>query len=73
MFLSQVDELNTAVNHIDKNVIGVQGDVSNPEDLDRLYDTVKQHKRRIDVLFTNSGVTGFLPLALHQRFLNQHK
>src|SRR5215469_3573451 len=56
-------ELNAAVNQIGKNVTGVQGDVSNLEDLDRLYDTVKQHKGRIDVLFANAGVTGFLPLG----------
>jgi NAD(P)-dependent dehydrogenase (short-subunit alcohol dehydrogenase family) len=56
-------ELNAAINQIGKNVTGVQGDVSNLEDLDRLYDTVKQHKGRIDVLFANAGVTGFLPLG----------
>ena len=38
-------ELDTAVNQIGKdNVTGVQGDVSNLKDLDRLYDAVKQHK-----------------------------
>ena len=38
-------ELDTAVNHIGKNVTGIQGDVSNLSDLDRLYDTVKQTER----------------------------
>src|SRR5215469_12487529 len=38
-----------------KNVTGVQGDVSNLEDLDRLYDMVKQQKGRIDILFANAG------------------
>jgi NADP-dependent 3-hydroxy acid dehydrogenase YdfG len=41
-------ELDTAVKQIGKNVTGVQGDVSNLKDLDRLYDTVKQQKGRID-------------------------
>jgi NAD(P)-dependent dehydrogenase (short-subunit alcohol dehydrogenase family) len=43
-------ELDAAVKHIGKNVTGVQGDVSNLPDLDRLYATVKQQKCRIDVL-----------------------
>ena len=37
-------EIDAAVRRIGKNVIGVQGDVSNLADLDRLYDTVKQQK-----------------------------
>ena len=36
--------------------MGVQGDVSNVADLDRLYGTVKQQKGRIDVLFANAGI-----------------
>ena len=35
-------ELDAAVKQIGKNVIGVQCDVSNLKDLDRLYETVKQ-------------------------------
>ena len=56
-------ELDTAVNHIGKNVTGIQGDVSNLSDLDRLYDTVKQQKGRIDILFANAGIIGLLPLG----------
>jgi NAD(P)-dependent dehydrogenase (short-subunit alcohol dehydrogenase family) len=37
-------ELDAAVNQIGKTVTGVQGDVSNLADLDRLYATVKQQK-----------------------------
>src|SRR5205823_14732340 len=48
--------LDTAVKQIGNNVRGVQGDVSNLDDLDRLYDTVKQQKGRIDVLLANAGV-----------------
>ena len=36
------DELDKAVKQIGRNVVGVQGDVSNLADLDRLYATVKQ-------------------------------
>ncbi|MGB6590357.1 MAG: SDR family oxidoreductase [Candidatus Nitrosopolaris sp.] len=42
---------------------GIQGDVSNLADLDRLYETVKQQKGRIDVLFANAGVAEFVPLG----------
>jgi NAD(P)-dependent dehydrogenase (short-subunit alcohol dehydrogenase family) len=49
-------ELDKAVKQIGKNVTGVQSDVSNLADLDRLYETVKQQKGRIDVLFANAGI-----------------
>ncbi|MFL6498749.1 MAG: SDR family NAD(P)-dependent oxidoreductase [Nitrososphaera sp.] len=57
-------ELDVAVKQIGKNnVTGVQGDVSNVADLDRLYDTVKQQKGRIDVLFANAGIIELAPLG----------
>jgi NAD(P)-dependent dehydrogenase (short-subunit alcohol dehydrogenase family) len=52
-------ELDAAVRQIGKNVTGVQGDVSNLSDLDRLYATVKEQKGRIDILFANAGVGEF--------------
>ena len=58
------DELDKAVKQIGRNVMGVQGDVSNLADLDRLYDTVKQQKGRIDVLFENAGIAEFVPLEI---------
>lgn len=56
-------ELDAAVKQIGKNVTGVQGDVSNLADLDRLYATVKQQKGRIDILFANAGIGEFAPLG----------
>ncbi|HEX9318746.1 MAG TPA: SDR family NAD(P)-dependent oxidoreductase [Nitrososphaeraceae archaeon] len=47
---------------IGNNVTGVQGDVSNLQDLDRLYQTVKQEKGQIDILFANAGLGEFLPV-----------
>ena len=38
-------EIDVAIRQIGKNVIGVQGDVSNLADLDRLYATVKRAER----------------------------
>jgi NAD(P)-dependent dehydrogenase (short-subunit alcohol dehydrogenase family) len=55
-------ELEDAVKKIGKNVVGVQGDVTKLEDLDRLYSTVKQAKGRIDILFANAGIYEFCPL-----------
>jgi NAD(P)-dependent dehydrogenase (short-subunit alcohol dehydrogenase family) len=57
------NELDKAVKQIGKNVIGVPSDVTNLEDLDRLYETVKQQKGRIDVLFANAGFAEFVPLG----------
>ncbi len=56
-------ELDAAVKEIGKNVTGVQGDVSNLVDLDRLYATVKEQKGRIDILFANAGLGEFAPLG----------
>jgi NAD(P)-dependent dehydrogenase (short-subunit alcohol dehydrogenase family) len=56
------NELDKAVKQIGKNVTGVQCDVSNLADLDRLYDTLKQQKGRIDVLFANAGLWELIPL-----------
>lgn len=49
------DKLDEAIKLIGKNVRGVQGDASNLDDLDRLYDTVKKEKGHIDILFTSAG------------------
>jgi len=49
------NELDAAVRQIGKQATGVQGDVSNLADLDRLYETVKREKGRIDVVFANAG------------------
>jgi NAD(P)-dependent dehydrogenase (short-subunit alcohol dehydrogenase family) len=49
------DKLAEAVKTIGRNVTGVQGDASNVDDLDRLYEAVKREKGRIDVLFASAG------------------
>jgi NAD(P)-dependent dehydrogenase (short-subunit alcohol dehydrogenase family) len=56
-------ELDEAVRTIGSNVSGVQGDVAELADLDRLYDTVGGVKGRIDVVFANAGVAEFAPLG----------
>jgi NAD(P)-dependent dehydrogenase (short-subunit alcohol dehydrogenase family) len=49
-------ELDKAVAEIGSNVTAVQGDVSNLDDLDRLYKEVAAKKGKLDVLFANAGV-----------------
>jgi NAD(P)-dependent dehydrogenase (short-subunit alcohol dehydrogenase family) len=57
-------ELDAAVKQIGgNNISGVQGDVSNMADLDRLYATVKEQKGSIDILFANAGVVELASLG----------
>jgi NAD(P)-dependent dehydrogenase (short-subunit alcohol dehydrogenase family) len=54
-------ELDEAVKTIGRNVTGVQGDVANLADLDRLYETVAK-KGRVDIVFANAGFGAFASL-----------
>jgi NAD(P)-dependent dehydrogenase (short-subunit alcohol dehydrogenase family) len=56
-------EIDAAVSEIGKNVMGIQGDVSNLTDLDRLYNTVKDQKGHLDILFANAGIAQFSSLG----------
>jgi NAD(P)-dependent dehydrogenase (short-subunit alcohol dehydrogenase family) len=49
------DALDEAVEQIGRNVTGVLGDSANLDDLDRLFETVKQGKGTIDVLWASAG------------------
>ena len=55
--------LSAAVETIGGNVRGIQGDVANLSDLDRLFEVVKSEKGRIDILYANAGTGGGSPLA----------
>jgi NAD(P)-dependent dehydrogenase (short-subunit alcohol dehydrogenase family) len=48
-------DLDKAVAEIGGNVTGVQGDVQNLADLDRLYAQVKAEKGVVDIVFANAG------------------
>jgi NAD(P)-dependent dehydrogenase (short-subunit alcohol dehydrogenase family) len=56
-------ELDDAVKAIGSNVTGVQGDVAQIADLDRLYLTVAEVKGQIDIVFANAGVGEFVPFG----------
>jgi NAD(P)-dependent dehydrogenase (short-subunit alcohol dehydrogenase family) len=56
-------ELDEAVRAIGSNISGVQGDVAQRADLDRLYETVSKLRGRIDVVFANAGIGEFASLG----------
>src|ERR1700758_5379434 len=56
-------ELDKAVAEIGSNVTAVQGDVANPDDLDRLYQIVAAKKGKLDIEFANAGVVEPVPTA----------
>jgi NAD(P)-dependent dehydrogenase (short-subunit alcohol dehydrogenase family) len=56
-------ELAVAVKKIERNVTGVQGDVANLGDLDRLFAQIKREKGRLDTVFANAGGAQFAPLG----------
>jgi NAD(P)-dependent dehydrogenase (short-subunit alcohol dehydrogenase family) len=56
-------ELATAVREIGRSATGVRGDVSNAQDLDRLFAQIRDEKGRLDVLFANAGVARYAALG----------
>jgi NAD(P)-dependent dehydrogenase (short-subunit alcohol dehydrogenase family) len=62
-------ELDEAVQAIGRNVTGIQGDVAQMSDLDRLYEAVNT-KGRIDVLFANAGAANLLPWERSRRSIS---
>lgn len=57
------EQLNAALQQIGHDAIAIQADISNLDDLDRVYAEVKTTKGRIDVLFANAGLGDFQPLG----------
>jgi NAD(P)-dependent dehydrogenase (short-subunit alcohol dehydrogenase family) len=56
-------ELDAAATELGGNATAVRGDVADLADLDRLFNTIKREKGRLDVLFANAGGGGMAPLA----------
>src|SRR5882672_12571470 len=56
-------ELAAAVRKISRNVTGVQGDLSNLGDLDRLFAQIKRDKGKLDIVFANAGVAKYAPFG----------
>jgi NAD(P)-dependent dehydrogenase (short-subunit alcohol dehydrogenase family) len=56
-------ELAAAVKEIGRNVTGVQGDVSNLGDLDRLFAQIEREKGKLDIVFANAGLAKYAPFG----------
>jgi NAD(P)-dependent dehydrogenase (short-subunit alcohol dehydrogenase family) len=57
------EELDKAVEAIGPGARAVQGDVSNLDDLDRLFRAVRAERGHIDVLFANAGLGALAPIG----------
>ena len=57
------EQLDEAVKLIGRIVTGVRGYAANLDDLDRLFDTVKREKGKIDILFASAGIGEPVPLG----------
>ena len=57
------EELDKAVDAIGTAVTAVQGDVSDLDDLERLFSRVRSDRGRIDILFANAGLGAQEPLG----------
>ncbi len=55
--------LDDALRQLGDNVTGVQGNMSQLVDIDRLYEAVQQRHSHIDVIFANAGGGEFAPLG----------
>ena len=56
-------ELDEAIQAIGAGVTAIQGDVSNLEDLDRLFANVRSDHGHMDILFANAGLGAREPWA----------
>lgn len=56
------ETLDGAISELGDSAIGIQGDVTHPEDLDRLFAAVSDQLGRIDVLFVNAGIAEVRPM-----------
>lgn len=56
-------QLDAAVAELGPNSRAVQGSVTEPADLDRLYAAVKTERGGLDIVFANAGTGAFAPLG----------
>ncbi len=59
----RADRLDAAVHEIGGKTVGVQGDVANGADLDRLYERIARDHGRVDIVFANAGFSEAVPLG----------
>src|SRR5260370_18719900 len=49
-------ELDAAAASIGPGVTAIQGDVTKPKDLDRIYGQIGQERGHVDIVFANAGI-----------------
>lgn len=59
----RAEQLGAAVSEVGGSARGVQGDIANLGDLDRLYEIVKAEAGHLDIVFANAGGGEFAPLG----------
>ena len=64
-----LEALDGAVAELGDRATGIQGDVANLEDLDRLFAQVREQFGRVDVLFANAGIA---PLGPFEAVTEEH-
>lgn len=57
------EPLDEALEEIGRGAVGVQGDVSDLSDLDRLYAQIKRDHGRVDIVFANAGISESAPIG----------
>lgn len=66
-------ELDDATRSIGGAITGVQGDVSNMADLDRLVETIRKTHGHLDIIFANAGLGEFAPLEeVSEQLFDKH-
>ncbi|KAL1901074.1 Oxidoreductase asL5 [Sporothrix stenoceras] len=63
IFSRRQDALDKALATLGSQARAVQGSVSNLDDLDRLYETIKKERGRLDIVMANAGTGGPLKLG----------
>ncbi|MEG3165517.1 SDR family oxidoreductase [Sphingomonas sp. PB2P19] len=63
IFGRRPEKLDAAVATLGANARAVAGSVTDAADLDRLFDTVKQERGTLDILFANAGTGALVPLT----------
>lgn len=57
------ERLDEALKEIGNRAVGVRGDVSNPADIDSLYERIQRDHDKVDVVFANAGISESAPLG----------
>jgi NAD(P)-dependent dehydrogenase (short-subunit alcohol dehydrogenase family) len=55
------EKLDSAVEKLGPNATGIQGDVANLADLDRLFSQIKKERGELHVVFANAGAAELIP------------